>query len=92
MDAMNASAGKTEGPGPESKMTPPEANMNSGSEPSSSVPGPRKRPHRSIDGARELRCMECGGFLAEVKVKGVMEDSRFRCHRCKAWSSFAFSS
>lgn len=92
MDAINVPiAGKTEVPGPELK-TPPEAIKRSGAESSISVPGPRKRPHRSIEGARELRCMECGGFFGEVKLKGVIEDSRFRCHRCKAWSSFVFSS
>lgn len=92
MDNTNVPmAGKTEMPGPEPMTNAPEAKSSSGPESSASVPGPRfKRPRRSISGARELRCMECGGFLGEVK--GSIEASRFRCHRCKAWSSFAFTS
>lgn len=92
MDAKDVPmAGKTEMPGPEPVKNAPEAMRSSGPESSASVPGPRfKKTRRSIQGARELRCMECGGFLAEVK--GQVEASRFRCHRCKAWSSFAFTS
>ena len=83
-------AGKSEVPGLEQK-TPPEAKSSS-SESSTSATGPRtKRPHRSIEGGKELRCMDCGGFFGEIKLKGVIEESRFRCHRCKAWSHFAFS-
>lgn len=82
-------AGKSEVPGLEQK-TPPEAKSSS-SESSTSATGPRKRPHRSIEGGKELRCMDCGGFFGEIKLKGMIEESRFRCHRCKAWSHFSFS-
>jgi len=88
-NAQNAQQGKSEVPDPESKKTPPEA-KNSGPESSTSVPGPRKRYNATVKGAKELRCLQCNGFIGEVK--GTVEWSRFLCHRCKSNSSFAFSS
>lgn len=86
-DEKTSDAGKTEEP--VSGTRPPEAKMSSENE-NASVPGPRRRHYPAMPGARELRCMTCNGFIGEVK--GILDWSRFKCHRCKAMSSFAFES
>lgn len=85
-------AGKTDEPAPEPQTnaagTPPEATI-SGSETSSSVPGPRKVAKRKgIEGAKRLVCKRCNHFLGEVKGKDF--EALLLCHRCKTENSFAF--
>lgn len=85
-----AQTGKAEVPALGPAITPPEAISGPGPETSKSAPGPRKRYHTTAKGAKEVRCMNCGWFLAEVK--GSIEWSRFLCNKCGANNSFTFTS
>ena len=88
-DAENASAGKTEGPDPEPKKTPPEATTGSGPESNPSKPGPRKRTYVPIEGAKVIKCMSCDRFIAEVK--GNVEKGRFLCRACGMMNLMSFT-